>query len=56
MYELIFDIISIKDKVAIEDFIQKTNNTNLISSPWTTYGRDQKLIAINECLKLKNLL
>tara|TARA_B100000780_G_C21124153_1_gene455719 strand:+ start:3379 stop:4629 length:1251 start_codon:yes stop_codon:yes gene_type:complete len=51
-----FDIISIKDKVAIEDFIQKTNNTNLISSPWTTYGRDQKLIAINECLKLKNLL
>ena len=51
-----FDIITIKDKNAIEDFMRKSENTNLISSPWTTYGRHQKFAAINECLKLKNLL
>ena len=51
-----FDIITIKDKQLIEEFLEKTKKTNLLFSPWTTYGRSEKLIKIKENLKYKNLI
>ena len=51
-----FDIITIKDKQLIEEFLEKTKETNLLFSPWTTYGRSEKLIKIKENLKYKNLI
>lgn len=51
-----FDVITIRDKKLVEEFLEKTKKTNLLFSPWTTYGRSEKLIKIKENLRYKNLI
>jgi len=51
-----FNLISTNDKQIIENFNKKTIKTNLLNSPWTLYGRDQKLNYYIEKLKREKLL
>lgn len=51
-----FDIFTISDKQTIEQFLQKTKNSNLLFSPWTSYGRTEKIEKILDNFKKLNLI
>ena len=51
-----FDIFTISDKQTIEQFLQKTKNSNLLFSRWTSYGRTETIEKILDNFKKLNLI
>ena len=51
-----FDMITIKDKQTIKNFLDSTKKTNLLFCPWTAYGRSNKIKLILKNLKKKKLI
>ena len=51
-----FDIFTLNDSRIIENFLNLTNKTNLLYSPWLIYGREEKIKKIIENLKLKKII
>lgn len=51
-----FDIFTNRDQLLIDSFLNKTKKTNLLYSPWTTYGRTEKLYKILKNLKSKKII
>ena len=50
-----FDIFTVQDQKLIFDFQKKTEDTNLLFSPWLVYGRKNKIEKINEFLNRKKI-
>ena len=51
-----YDLCSINDFKLIKRFRKEVNNTNLITSPWEFYGRENKIDMIIGYLKDKKIL
>ena len=50
-----FDIFTLSDQKIISEFQKKTKNTNLLFSPWLTYGRKNKIEEIISSLKKQGI-
>jgi hypothetical protein len=51
-----FNIVSIKDEVIINEFLRKTESSNLLPGAWLIYGRDNKIHHYMNELKKRNFI
>ena len=54
--DLRFNIVSLNDEKIINEFLDKTKNTNLLPGAWLLYGRDYKLHFYLKILKENNFI